>query len=163
MDLVTVFRSADPNAEEQAAEVRDLLLEAGLEARLFSRREPGVAAGTCEVRVPAAQAERAEEIIAAQSELIERPLDASHELDMVTVFNSDAHNAEMLAAAIQSLLEANGIPSLIVSPGPIPSLPFQVRVPRSRLEEAQRAIAAAEEAGPAAAEEGAGLSPDQIP
>jgi len=163
MDLVTVFRSADSNADEQAAEVCDLLLEAGLEARLFTRRELGVAAGTCEVRVPAAQAERAEEIIAAQHELIEQPLDASHELDMVPVFNSDAHNAEMLAAAIQSLLQANGIPSLIVSPGPIPSLPFQVRVPRSRLEEAQRAIAAAEEAGPAAAEEAAGLNPEQSP
>lgn len=74
-------------------------------------------------------------------------------MDLVTVFRSDAHNAEMLATAIQSLLEANDIPCLLVSPGPIPSLPYEVRVPRDRLEEAQRVIAAAEEAGPAAAEE----------
>ncbi|HXN47934.1 MAG TPA: hypothetical protein VN893_14910 [Bryobacteraceae bacterium] len=34
-----------------------------------------------------------------------------------------------------------------------PSLPFEVRVPRAQLEEARRAIASAEEAGPDAADE----------
>jgi len=158
MELATVFRSADHNAEEQAAEVRDLLREAGLRAQLFSSRDLGIAEGTWEVRVPSDQTAEAERLIAENRALIEQPMDTSHELDMVTVFQSDAHNAEMLAAGIQSLLEANGIPCVILSPGPIPSLPFEVRVPRSRLEEAQAAIRAAEEAGPAAAEEASRMS-----
>lgn len=162
MDLVTVFRSADPNAEEQAAEVRDLLAEAGLEPQLLTPRHPGVAEGSWEVRLPADQAAEAERIIAQNRAVIEQPIDTSHELDMVTVFQSDAHNAEMLAAAIQSLLEANGIPAMTLSPGPIPSLPYEVRVPRARLQEAQAAIRAAEEAGPAAAEEGARLSEGDV-
>jgi len=157
---LTVFRCVDPGGRDQAREVCDLLLEAGLSAEVFSPAQPGVARGTYEVRVPADQAERAREIIAAQRDLIEPPVDASHELDLVTVFSSDAHNAEMQATALQSLLEANGIATLLVSPGPIPSLPYEVRVPRGQLEEALRVIVAAEEAGPAAAEEAAGLEAD---
>jgi len=78
--------------------------------------------------------------------------DASHDLDLVTAFASDAHNAEMLALEIQSLLEAQDIPTLLVSGSQLPSLPFEVRVPRARLEEALAVIAAAEQAGPEAAE-----------
>ncbi len=155
MDRVTVFRSADSNAEEQAIEVRDLLVEAGIEAELLTGREHGIVAGGYEVRVPMARAEEAEKLIAAHREQIETPVDASEDLDMVPVFSSDAHNAEMLATAIHSLLEANGIPSIIVGAAGFPSLPFEVRVPRARLEEAQQAIRAAEEAGPEAAEEAA--------
>ncbi len=81
------------------------------------------------------------------------PLDTSHDLDMETVFISDAHNAEMLATGVRSILEAQGIPTLLVSGSQFPSLPFEIRVPRARLEEARAALQAAEEAGPAAAEE----------
>ncbi len=162
MELVTVFRAVGSAAAEQAEEVRDLLEEAGLKAEIFTSAELGVASGTCEVRVPADQAARAEQLIAAHSEEVERPLDTSHELDLVTVFSSDAHNAEMEAAAVESLLAANGIPALLVSPGPIPSLPYEVRVPRVRLEEARQIIQAAREAGPQAAEEAAGLGPEGL-
>jgi hypothetical protein len=72
---------------------------------------------------------------------------------MVPVFVSDAADAEMLAMEIRSILEAHGIPSVLVSGSMFPSLPFEVRVPKIRLEEARQAIAAAEEAGPSAAEE----------
>jgi hypothetical protein len=72
---------------------------------------------------------------------------------METVFETQAHNAEMLAIEIRSLLEAHGIPALIVSPGPFPNLPFQVRVPRAYLDDARRVIAAAADAGPSGAEE----------
>jgi hypothetical protein len=79
--------------------------------------------------------------------------DLSHDLDLATVFASDAHNAEMLALEVQSLLEAQDIPTVLVSGSQFPSLPYEVRVPRARLEEARAAIAAAEQAGPEAAEQ----------
>jgi len=160
MDWLTVFRGVDPGGRDQALEVREMLRESGLTAEIYSSAEPGVAGGTYEVRVPADQAEQAEQIIACQSEFVEPPLDTSHDLDLVTVFSSDAHNAEMQASGVLSLLEAAGIPALLVSPGPIPSLPYEVRVPRARLEQAQRVIQEAEAAGPAAAEEAAGLGPE---
>lgn len=78
--------------------------------------------------------------------------DLSHDLDLATAFASDAHNAEMLALEVQSLLEAQDIPTVLVSGSQFPSLPFEVRVPRARLEEARAAIAAAEQAGPEAAQ-----------
>ena len=79
--------------------------------------------------------------------------DLSHDLDLVTVFSSDAHNAEMLALEIESVLDASGIPTVVVGGTAFPSLPYEVRVPRALVDEAEQAIRAAEEAGPAAAEE----------
>ncbi len=49
--LVTVFRSADPDAAAQAAEACELLREAGLAAEVFDDRAPEVPAGAFEVRV----------------------------------------------------------------------------------------------------------------
>lgn len=80
-------------------------------------------------------------------------LDSSHDLDMVTLFSSMNHDAEMEANAIHSLLEANDIPSIVVGTQAIPTFEFQVQVPRARLEEAERVLAEAQEAGPAAAVE----------
>ncbi|HTT65983.1 MAG TPA: DUF2007 domain-containing protein [Bryobacteraceae bacterium] len=79
--------------------------------------------------------------------------DASHEMDIVNVFSSSNHDAEMEATAIHSLLEANGIPSILVEPGPLPVLEYEVQVPREHLEEARRILAEAQAAGPQAAEE----------
>jgi hypothetical protein len=81
------------------------------------------------------------------------PVDTSHELDLVTIFSSSNFDAEMEATALRSILEANGIPAVLVGPSTIPSLEFQVQVPRSRLEEAEQAVEDARAAGPAAAEE----------
>jgi len=75
----------------------------------------------------------------------------SHDLDMVTLFSSLNHDAELEANAIHSVLEANGIPSIVVGAPQIPSLEFQVQVPRVRLEEAERILAEARAAGPEAA------------
>lgn len=77
----------------------------------------------------------------------------SEDFDLVPVFSSDEHTAEMEAMAIQSLLEAQGIPAVIVGASVLPVLPFEVRVPRARLEEAQRVIAESKAAGPEGAEE----------
>jgi hypothetical protein len=76
-----------------------------------------------------------------------------HDLDMVPVFSSMNHDAEMEAMALHSLLEANGIESAVVGPSSIPTVEFQVQVPRSQLEEAERVMTEARAAGPAAADE----------
>ena len=77
----------------------------------------------------------------------------SHDLDMVTLFSSMNHDAEMEANAIHGVLEASGIPSILVGTPQIPAFEFQVQVPKARLEEAERALAEAQEAGPEAAVE----------
>jgi hypothetical protein len=87
-------------------------------------------------------------------------VDPSHDLDMVTLFSSASHDAEMEANAIHGVLEANGIPSIVVGAPQIPSLEFQVQVPRARIEEAERALAEAREAGPSAAVEAERASED---
>jgi hypothetical protein len=74
-------------------------------------------------------------------------------LEMVTLFKSSNHDAEQEALAIHSLLESEGIPSMVVGPSVIPSLEFRVEVPRAQLEEAEKAVALAREAGPGAADE----------
>ncbi len=152
-ELVTVFRSADPNAEEQATVARDMLINAGYDAEVFDDSASGVPEGAFEVRVPRAQQAGAEQLIDIQKDFTPEPLDLSHDLDMVTVFVSDAPDAEMIAMEIRSILQAHDIPSVLVSGSMFPSLPYEVRVAKVRLEEARRAIAAAEEAGPSAAEE----------
>jgi hypothetical protein len=88
--------------------------------------------------------------------------DASHEMDMVTLFSSSSHDAEMEAMQIHGVMEANGISSIVVGTSTLPVLEFEVQVPRENLEEAQRILAEAQAAGPegaaeaeAAGEEGA--------
>jgi hypothetical protein len=153
-ELVTVFRSADADAEEQASVVRDLLTNANIAAEVLNDSDAGVPEGAFEVRVPADRQADAERLIDIQKDLNPGALDLSHELDMVPAFVSDAPNAEMIAAEIRAILESQGIPSLLVCGTMLPSLPFEVRVPRELLEEAKAAIAAAEEAGPEAADQG---------
>ena len=80
-------------------------------------------------------------------------VDPSHEFDLVTLFSSTNVDAEMEVNNIHSMLEANGIASLVVGPSTIPSLEFQVQVPRGSREEAERLVAEARAAGPEAAAE----------
>lgn len=79
--------------------------------------------------------------------------DPSHELDLVTVFQAAGAEAEMEAVAVRSLLEASGIAAVLVGSSALPSLPFEVRVPADRADEARARIAEAAAAGPSAAEE----------
>jgi hypothetical protein len=152
-DWVTVFRSADPDAEEQVTVLRDMLGGAGIAAEVFDDSAPGVPEGAFEVRVPPAQQADAEQLIETQKDFTPTELDLSHDLDMVPVFVSESSEAEMVSMQIRSILEAQGIPSVLVSGSVFPNLAFEVRVPKLQLEEARKAIAAAEEAGPSAAEE----------
>jgi len=88
-------------------------------------------------------------------------LDTSHELDTVALFSSSNHDAEMEAMAIHSILQANGIPSVMVGASTIPVLAFEVRVPRADLEQAQAVLAEAQAAGPAAAAEAEAASEEE--
>jgi hypothetical protein len=150
-DLVTVFRSADPSAREDAQEAQDVLREAGLTAEIFDDSAPGVVVGSYEVRVPRADLARADAILseaAVEEETAEA--DTSQGLDMETVFGA---SSEMEALSVQSVLAANGIDAFIVGDSVLPNLAFEVRVAQERLEEARRVIEEAQKAGPAAAEE----------
>jgi hypothetical protein len=80
-------------------------------------------------------------------------VDPSPDLDVVAVFSSSNHDAEMEATAIKGMLESNGIEALVAGPSVIPSLEFQVQVPRQQAEEASRLIEEARAAGPDAAAE----------
>ena len=95
-----------------------------------------------------------------ESETEHESVDNSHDLDMVPIFSSSNVDAEMEAMAIHSILQASGIPSIMVGASTIPSLEFQVQVPREHVEESQRVIQEAREAGPEAAAEAEAASED---
>lgn len=59
----------------------------------------------------------------------------------------------MEAIAIHSMLEANGITAVMVGSSSLPNLPFEVKVPREKAQQALSLIEEAKAAGPAAAEE----------
>ncbi len=81
------------------------------------------------------------------------PPDASHDMDLETVFRAFGTTAEMEAIAIRSVLEANGIPSVLMGAPQYPVLPFHVKVPKSAADLARQVIADARAAGPEAAEQ----------
>ncbi|HLY17528.1 MAG TPA: DUF2007 domain-containing protein [Bryobacteraceae bacterium] len=87
--------------------------------------------------------------------------DISHNLDMVTLFRSSNHDAEMEVMSIHGIMQANDIPSVVVGASTIPVLAFEVQVPRADLEEARRILAEAEAAGPAAAIEAEAASEEK--
>jgi len=74
-------------------------------------------------------------------------IDSSPDLDLVTLFSSSAIDSEMEANTIKGMLEANGIPAVVVGASTIPSLEFQVQVPRAALDDARQLMSesAAEE------------------
>jgi hypothetical protein len=155
--LVTVFRSAEPSAESEAADVRALLAEAGIRAVVLGDDAPGIVEGSWEVRVPAEDQSRAEGIIATpipepenEDEVDQQGL--SHDLDFVSVFSDQGAEAEMEAISIKALLEDSGIAAVLIGSMQFPSLPFEVRVPKSRLEEARAVIDSARRSGAAESE-----------
>jgi Putative prokaryotic signal transducing protein len=80
-------------------------------------------------------------------------VDTSHDLDMITLFSSSNVDAELEATAIHSMLQASGIPSVVVGASTLPVLEFQVQVPRELAAEAERVLEEARAAGPEAAAE----------
>ncbi|MBL8213220.1 MAG: hypothetical protein JNK87_21055 [Bryobacterales bacterium] len=79
--------------------------------------------------------------------------DISHDLDLATVFESQGAEGEMEAMAVHGVLVANGIDAVLMGSSSLPNLPFIVKVPLETQAEAQRLLAEAQAAGPAAADE----------
>jgi Putative prokaryotic signal transducing protein len=141
----------DADAAEDAECIVELLTDEGIQAVLLDDSAHGVAKGVFEVRVPAADSARAEEIIA------ENPLpdedekvDTSSDLDLETIASAAS---ELEATSIKNLLDSNGIAAVLVGDSVLPNFAFDVRVAHDQAERARRLVADAEEIGPAAAEE----------
>jgi ribosomal protein L11 methylase PrmA len=150
-EMITIFRSADPGAEDDANTVCDMLVEAGFTAVLVDDSEPGVFEGSWEVRVPAGQAEAAEAAWAEAAAAMPAG-DPSEDLDLVALFEEGTELSELEATSLQSLLEANGITAMVVGASGLPSIPYEVRVPREQLEAAEQVVADAVAAGSEGAE-----------
>ena len=154
-DLITVYRSTDMSAQQDAEAVRNLFLRNGIEAELLDSSSEGVPSGAYEIRVAASQATLAESLLDSFDTPETEGADPSRELDMVTVRRTMGTTGEIQALAIKGVLDSEGISSIIVGTSTMPNLSFFVRVSRADLERAQAMIAEAEAAGPAAAVEGA--------
>ncbi len=155
-DLVTVYRSMDATAKEDCEAIIEMLADEGISAVMVDDSAPGVPEGTYEVRVPAAQAVRAEKLID------ENPLpdeveevDDSAALDLETVFHAEGSSttAEIESLSVKNLLESNGIAAVLVGDSVLPNLPFEVKVAREQAARARKLIEDAETVGPEAAEE----------
>ena len=145
---VTIFRSTDAGEAEQVA---DLLFDAGLDAELAGDEQPGVPAGSVEVRVPRDQEARAEAVLAqGRSQPVEG--DASSNLNLVAIFEGVGTTAELEAMSIRAVLDANEIPSIMIGTSELPNLPFAVSVPRDHEAAAREALQAAQQAGAEAAD-----------
>jgi hypothetical protein len=66
---------------------------------------------------------------------------------------TDGSTAEMQAIAIQSILQAEGIQSVIIGSSTMPNLGYEVRVSAEDLDRARQTLLDAKAAGPAAAAE----------
>jgi len=141
----------DADAKENCEEILDLLEDAGMGAVLWDDSAPGVPEGVFEVRVPAADAARAEQLIAENppEEEVEA-VDPSSELDLETIASAAS---EMEATSMKKFLESNGIAAVLVGDSVLPNLAFDVRVARDQAERSRVLLADAEKIGPAAAEE----------
>ncbi|MES1260454.1 MAG: hypothetical protein ABUS49_01870 [Acidobacteriota bacterium] len=78
--------------------------------------------------------------------------------EMVAVFSSSSHDAEMEALTIKGVLDSNGMPAQVVGPQVLPNLEFQVWVSQDLAAEAAALIEEARAAGPAAAAEAEALT-----
>jgi len=123
------------NVEQDAADIRDQLLEAGLDAEVV-------------VCVKAEQAEDARRILAG----MEGDADPSETLDLETIAVFQGIDAEMQSATVQGLLEQNGISVVVEGAYGLPSLPFEIKVATKLADAARAVLAKAEAEGPAAAD-----------
>ncbi len=80
--------------------------------------------------------------------------DATHDMDLVEVFQAAGATAELEAMGVSAVLDANGIPNVLSGSSSMPNLPFSVMAPQEVEAQALAVIEEAEQAGPEAAEEG---------
>ena len=148
-----MFRSADSSALDDAADVLDLLSEAGMNPAIYTDEHPGVPKGAVEVRVPTGEEAAALDEIdrASQSAGIEG--DSSAAMDLVEVYQGTGTTGEMEAMSVRAVLDAAGIPTVMVGTSELPNLPFMVKVPLAYEYQAFQVLEEARAAGPAAADE----------
>jgi hypothetical protein len=155
--FITVFRSGDPTAKQDAENARVRLVKGGIQAIVLGADAPGVVEGSWEVRVPPVDRARAEALVdlpgpQAEDESEVSTEGQSHDLDFVNLATFDGPGAEMQSTLLRSALEGNGIPCAVIGISQIPSLGFEVRVPKTRLEEALTIVAGADQSGAEVAE-----------
>jgi hypothetical protein len=163
---VTVFRSADETASEDAISIQNWLAGKGIQAWVFDDRAPGVPAGAWEVRVAPGNQSEAEAFVASfppEPEDEFANVDPSGNLDEVTVFRAEGVSSEMDTASVQALLEAGGIPAVVIGDARLPILGQQVRVPREHETAAKRLIADALAVGSTGAEEAEAAGEAELP
>src|SRR5258706_14890695 len=90
--------------------------------------------------------------MAQDPEESEELVDPSHDLDMVPLLTTTPVDGEVEAEIVRSILDANGIPSILQPVAGYPALGFDLRVPRALAQEAKRVIEEQRAAGPSAAE-----------
>ena len=127
-----IIRSGD---DRDPADVRDQLVEAGLDAEVV-------------VCVKAEQADDARRIL----EGMEGEADPSPELDLETIAVFQGLDAEMQTAAVEGLLEQSGISVVVEGSSSFPNLPHEIKVAGNLAGAARRILAEAEAEGPAAAD-----------
>jgi len=133
----------DPSAEEDCRTVVKTLERSHIPAMLLSDRDRGVPEGVWEVQVGSGDAARAERIIATNPPEVNE-INPSHELDLVTVYESGTPiTGKIEMMGIKALLEANGIMSISNGDSVQPELPFSLNVAREQAAEAKRLIAEA--------------------
>jgi len=137
----------DENAEDDSDAIRDVLAGQGISVEVLDDSAPGVPEGIYEVRVPAADAVRAEQLVAEYSRKGEEQIgDNSDALDLEMVFQAGAGtSAEMEAMNVKNLLESNGIEAVLVGDSVIPSFPFEVRVASNQAALARQVIEEAQQ------------------
>jgi hypothetical protein len=143
-ELVTVYRSMDADAKEDSECIIELLSDAGIQAVMLDDSSPGVPEGAFEVRVPAADAARAEELIAENPDEAE-DVDPSSELDLETIASGVT---EMEATSMKNFLESKDIAAVLVGDSVLPNLAFEVRVAHDQAERARQLVEEAQRAGP---------------
>ena len=152
-DLVTVYRSADADADSDAASVQAYLAANGVNAVVVDGKTAGVVPGSLEVRVASADAPQAEALVSQFDPDAPLRADPSRDLDMVPIASMMGATGEMEAIGIKSVLDAAGITSIVIGDSTLPNLEFHIRVAKTDVEKARAVLAEAEAAGPAAAAE----------
>jgi hypothetical protein len=143
---VTVYRSMDADAKEDSECILELLSDAGMQAVMLDDRAPGVPEDAFEVRVPTADAARAEELIAENPLPDEaEELDPSSELDLETIASAVS---EMEATSMKNFLDSNGIAAVLVGDSVLPNLTFEVRVARDQAAAARELVQSAQRDAP---------------
>jgi hypothetical protein len=128
----------DADAKEDSECILELLSDAGIQAVMLDDRAPGVFEGAFEVRVPAADAARAEELIAENPVPDDaEEVDTSSELDLETIASAVS---EMEAASMKNFLDSNGIEAVLVGDSVLPNLAFEVRVARDQAAAARELV-----------------------